>query len=120
MRKTGNEKELVVVRVERFGILVYFVVSLLDKATFGGTNVDTLKKGLDSVFETLCFAPIDNYQAKLVSATADGANKNFSTYGGVLMIMVEQRPWLVTIHCVNHCLELAIKDAVSDINKFQD
>ena len=42
VRKTGNEKELVLVRVEKFGISVYFVVSLLDMATFGGTNA--LKK----------------------------------------------------------------------------
>ena len=51
-RKTGNEKELVLVRVERFGIPVYFIVSLLNMATFGGTNADTFKKGLDFVFET--------------------------------------------------------------------
>ena len=44
VRKTGNEKELVLLRVERFGIPVYFVVSLLDMATFDGTNADTLKK----------------------------------------------------------------------------
>ena len=36
------------------------------------------------------------------------------------MMMVEQRSWLVIIHCINHRLELAIKDAVSDINNFQD
>ena len=35
-------------------------------------------------------------------------------------MIVEQNPWLVTILCVNHRLELAIKDAISDINKFQD
>ena len=51
-RKTGNEKELVLVRVERFGIPVYFIVSLLNMATFGGANADPFKKGLDFVFET--------------------------------------------------------------------
>ena len=44
MRKNGNEKEVVLVSVEYFGISVYCVVSLLDMATFGGTNADTLKK----------------------------------------------------------------------------
>ena len=44
-------------------------------ATFGGTNAGVLKKGLDSVFETGNI-PIDDYQTKLVSATADGANVN--------------------------------------------
>ena len=41
-RKTDNEKELLFVRVERFGIPVYFVVSLLELATFDGTNEDAL------------------------------------------------------------------------------
>ena len=45
---------------------------------------------------------------------------NLGIYGGALMMMVEQRSWLVIIHCINHRLELAIKDAVSDINNFQD
>ena len=44
MRKNDNEKEVVLVRVENFGISGYFVVLLLDMATFGGTNADTLKK----------------------------------------------------------------------------
>ena len=35
-------------------------------------------------------------------------------------MMTEQRPWLVTIHSVNHCLEVAIKDSYSDSNTFQD
>ena len=28
--------------------------------------------------------------------------------------MKNERPWLVKIHCVNHRLELVIKDAVSN------
>ena len=88
-------------------------------ATFGGTNAGVLKKGLDSVFETGNI-PIDDYQTKLVSATADGANVNLDIYGGSLTMMTEQRPWLVTIHSVNHCLEVAIKDSYSDIKTFQD
>ena len=44
MRKNDNEKEVVLVRVENFGISGYFVVLLLDMATFGGTNADILKK----------------------------------------------------------------------------
>lgn len=34
--------------------------------------------------------------------------------------MKEERPWLVTIHCVNHRLELAIKKAVSEIPRFEE
>ena len=64
--------------------------------------------------------PIVDYQTKLVSATADEANVNLGIYGGALMMMAEQRSWLVKIYHINNHLVLAIKDAVSDINKFQD
>ena len=49
VRKTNNEKELVLVRVEKNGIPVYFVVALLEMAEFGGTDAISLKKDLDSV-----------------------------------------------------------------------
>ena len=60
-------------------------------AAFGGTNAGVLKKGLDSVFETGNI-PIDDYQTKLISATADGANVNLGIYGGSITMMTEQRP----------------------------
>lgn len=50
-RKTGNEKELVLVRTEKEGLPVYYVVSLLEMADFGGCDAESLKAGLDSVFE---------------------------------------------------------------------
>ena len=126
-RKTKNEKELVLVRIERSGIPIYFVVSLLDMASFGGSDADSLKLALDSVF---CIGnedgmaagnvPLIDYTTKLVSATADGANVNMGIYTGALTQLAEIRPWLIKIHCVSHRLELAIKDAVSDISKFQE
>ena len=127
-RKTGSEKELVLVRVEKLGIPVYFVISLLEMASFRGTDAASLKLALDSVFqvenhELNCKSgnlPLDDYQTKLVSATADGANVNMGIYNGALTLMANERPWLVIIHCVNHRLELAIKDAVKAIPQFQD
>ena len=109
-RKTGSEKELVLVRVEKLGIPVYFVISLLEMASFGGTDAASLKLALDSVFqvenqELNCKSgnwPLDDYQTKLVSATADGANVNMGIYNGALTLMANERPWLVIIHCVNH------------------
>ena len=51
-RKTSNEKELVLVWVEKNGTPVYFVVALLEMADFGGTDAISLKKGVDSLFES--------------------------------------------------------------------
>ena len=55
----------------------------------------------------------EDYRFKLVSCTADGASVNFGVYRGVLTQMREdQQPWMLSIHCVNHRLELAVKDAM--------
>ena len=38
---------------------------------------------------------------------------NFGCYRGVLTQLAENRPWLLKIHCVNHRVELAIKEATN-------
>ena len=53
-----------------------------------------------------------------MSAISDGANLNLGICSWALNMMKENRPWLVTIHCANHRLELALKDAVKEIPKF--
>ena len=127
-RKTNDEKELVLLRIVKNGRPSYVVVSLLQMSEFGGTDSSSLKKGLDSVFQeedkdegkTAGNVPIDDYYTKLVSATADGAHVNLGVYSGALTMMKNERPWLLLFHCVNHRLELAIKNAVSDIKYFQE
>ena len=52
-RKTGSEKELIMVRVERNGIPSYLVLSLLEMSTYGGVDADFIKKGIDSIFNEL-------------------------------------------------------------------
>ena len=54
-RKTGNEKELVLVRVEKNSIPVYFVVALLKMEEFSGADAISLKKSLDSLKAELFF-----------------------------------------------------------------
>ena len=127
-RKTKDEKELVLVRIERSGVPTYLVVALLEMKSFGGTGADSLKTALDSLFgeadeennQTAGNIPLPDCMTKLVSATADGANVNLGIYRGAITQMKHERPWLVSIHCVNHRLELAIKNAVSGIQKFQE
>jgi len=50
----------------------------------------------------------------MISATADGGSVNFGIYKSLLTQLSEDRPWLLKIHCVNHRLELAVKDAMKD------
>ena len=128
-RKTNDEKELVLVRTERNGIPVYFVVSLLEMADLGGTNADSIKAAIDGIFQKAGEddehavngpVPLSDYRTKVVSATADGANVNMGVYSGVLTQMKREREWLVKIHCVNHRLELALKDAVKQVAEFDE
>ena len=114
-RKTGMEKELVFVRVIRGGIPVYFCAALQDCNEFGGTDADSLKLAIDTAFDndngTIKISE-DTFQKLMVSSTADGASVNFGRYNGVLTQQKETRPWLVTIHCVAHRAELALKDSL--------
>lgn len=121
-RKIGREKELVLVKTERNGIPTYIVASLLEVADFGGADANSITKGLNSVFEKGdSFFKMDkeDYRNKLVSCIADGASVNFGIYNGILPQMQATRPWLLKIHCVNHRVELAVKDVFTKIPQFQ-
>ena len=118
-RKTKAEKELVLIRTERNGIPVYIVASLLEMEKFGGGNANAIVKGINSLFNEsgpYRMSPED-YEGKLVSSTADGASVNTGKYNGVLTQLKRNRPWLLTIHCANHRIELAVKSAF-DIPEF--
>ena len=56
----------------------------------------------------------------MVSATANGANVNMGKCNGALTMMARERPWLIVIHCMNHCIRLAIKGMVKSVNKFEE
>ena len=78
-RKTGKEKELVLVRTERNGIHLYLVASLLEVARFGGGNSNSIVTEINSIFQATesPLMDIDSYTNKVVSCTADGASVNF-------------------------------------------
>ena len=75
-RKTGNEKELVMVRVVRSGRAMYFVVALEDIDSYGDATAENLLKSIDNAFQCKLNIPLAKYTASLVSATADGASVN--------------------------------------------
>ena len=86
----------------------------------GGGSADAIFNGINSLFkESAPFAMSpEQYQGKLISYTADGASVNTGKYNGVLTQLKRNRPWLLTIHCANHRIELSVK-AAFNINKFQ-
>ena len=97
-RKTGSEKELVLVRLIKDGIPTYFTVALVDMDA---------ERAIDDVFRLKVALPAELYTKLQVSATADGPAVNTGVYNGLMTQMkADGRPWLLTIHCVAHHLEL--------------
>ena len=66
-----------------------------------------VKKALDELLTKMDICS----KTQLVGASADGAAVNFGCRTGVLSQFENECPWLVTIHCTAHRLELALKDA---------
>ena len=85
---------------------------------FGGTDAESLKNGIDSIFLENGSIPLDplNYQNNVIGCTSDGASVNFGRISGLMTRLSENRPWLIKIHCTNHRIELAVKDAIKNTN----
>ena len=103
-------------------IPVYFCAALQDCNEFGGTDADSLKLAIDTAFDKdngSIKISEDAFHKRMVSSTADGASVNFGRYNGVLTQQKETRPWLITIHCVAHRAELALKDSLLSFKEFK-
>lgn len=55
---------------------------------------------------------LTNYKQKLVGLGADGASVNRGGQGGVQAKLRDEMPWIVFVWCMNHRLELSVKDAL--------
>ena len=74
---------------------------------------DDTAPGLKSLLlESFAYFGIDLAQ-KLVSICVNGAAVNLGVHNGLSALFKQELPWLVAIHCMNHRLELAAKDAFS-------
>ena len=88
------------------------VADLLQISKYGGTGAEVLKNRIDKIFEKEGHLSIQNYNEKMVSFTSDGASVNTGQNEVLITRMKrDRRDWLVPIHCVNHRVELAIKDS---------
>ena len=66
---------------------------------------------IDGVFQkenNKFFMNLDAYTKKVVTCTAD---IKFDIQIDVLTQLKKNRPWRLTIHCANHIVELAVKEA---------
>ena len=72
-------------------------------------KAQSIKKAIDHDFLTKIDLDISKYGTCLVSASADGASVNMGIYRGALTQLKLEQPWLITIHCVNHRIKLAVE-----------
>jgi hypothetical protein len=119
-RKTGQEKELVMARIVDEGLPKYYVVGLIDMDNYGNANSDNLKKAIDNLFLVQLNLPEDAFIHQMISATSDGASVNTGCNNGLFIQLQQNQNWLVTIHCVSHRLELALKDCLLKDNRFKE
>ena len=54
---------------------------------------------------------LTSFAEKLTGLNVDGASVNTGIHHGLGALLKQQSPWLQVIHCFNHHVELALKDA---------
>ena len=70
--------------------------------------------GLFEAFQrALSYFELDRQPSKRIGFGCDGANVNMGN-NGVKELIQSGRPWVVTVWCFVHRLELAIKDALKN------
>ena len=117
-RETGKSKELVFLKILVNGYQGFVPVNFLMKCQRlrhfgggegGGSAIGMLEAMLGMVE---CYLPREDFLSKLVCLVADGTSINFGEISGALTTIAELVEWDVPrIHCLNHRLELAMKDA---------
>ena len=96
---------------------VIYVLYLLDGTpTVKYLSIESVKtadaKGIiESLEEAFSRIGITNFEDLLLGLNVDGASVNVGKHKGVGTQLKEKAPWLQVIHCFNHRVELALKDA---------
>ena len=81
------------------------MASLLEMSEWGGSDAESLEKGVTHIFCDAGSIPplnVEDFKMKLACCTSDGASVNFGAKTGLMTRLSVQRPWMIKIHCVNH------------------
>ena len=79
-----------------------------------GEGADNIHKALLACLKWHGF-DMDYLQKHFIAFTSDGASVLTGKKSGVMELLVKDFPNLITWHCLNHRLELAVDDAIADL-----
>ena len=102
-----TEKELIYVMYVNAGKPKCRFLCLKDVADASAVGI---KNTLEMAFADL---GITNYRDRMVCLCVDGAAVNLGVRHGMAALLRQDIPSLVAIHCLNHRLELAVKNALT-------
>ncbi|XP_041464249.1 uncharacterized protein LOC121415170 [Lytechinus variegatus] len=119
-RKQGLKKSWLWLGLRKVVSPCYYVIGLQDIDEYGNPSAANLKKSIDSAFKDTLKLEKEQYINVMVGATSDGASVNTGLYNGLLTQFKKERTWLVTVHCVSHRVELALKDSLMKSKEFKD
>ena len=76
---------------------------------------DATAPGIKTLLENaLADLGVEDWQRRLVTKCVDGAAVNLGVHQGLSALLRQELPWLVAVHCLNHRLDLAVKNAFAN------
>ena len=71
-------------------------------------DAEGIKASIEEAFTRIV---LPTFTDRLTGLNVDGASVNTGIHRGLGALLKQQSPWLQVIHCFNHRIELALKDA---------
>ena len=92
-------------------------MTFLDNETPKSRDAEGILNCIAKAFKGIGF---NNFTVRLLGINVDGVSVNLGKHQGVAARLKEMAPWLLAVHCFNHRLELAVKDAFTGVKAFED
>ena len=100
---TEQEAIFILFLSDGFPALRYLSIESVDNVTATG-----VLSSLTTAFERF---GVLSFEKSLLGLNCDGASVNLGQFGSLGALIKEKAPWLELVHCFNHRIELALKDA---------
>ena len=103
--RSETDKELIMIKILKKHYPNMLFLSFEEPPT---TKAPGILAALDNAFTKFDFP---DWKSKLIGFCSDGASVNMGHVRGVSTLLKQQSPWIISVWCLVHRLELAVKDA---------